>query len=154
MALSKRAWLVISGIQWFAMGAMLLIKGLRYLTSLLEPGAAQAPLAQSLVSVTGSLQQAVLCLISVALLIGFIKGRMVLSKAVGRIADRIEAQGDRLTLKQVYDQRYYFILAIMMGLGFLMRSLHLPLDIRGGIDVAIGSALINGSLLYYRRIGS
>jgi hypothetical protein len=101
---------------------------------------------------TGSLEQAVLCLICVALLVGFMKGRMVLSKAVARIAERMEVQGDRLTLKQVYDKRYYLILVLMMALGFVMRALDLPLDVRGGIDVAVGSALIHGSLLYFRRL--
>ncbi len=152
MNLSKRAWLVISGIQWLAIGVMLLVKGLRFLVPLAEQLEAPAPLLQWMVSMVGSREQAALLIVSLALLVGFIKGRTVLAKAVNRIADRIELQEGPLTLNQVYDKRYYLILLIMVGLGFTMRALNLPHDIHGGIDVAIGAALINGGMLYFRRL--
>ena len=150
--LSKRAWLVISGIQWLVVGVMLLVKGLRYLIPLADQLEAPAPLLQWLVSMAGSRQQAALLIVSVALLIGFIKGRTVLAKSVNRMADRIQLQEGRLTLAQVYDKRYYLVLLLMVGLGFTLRALHLPHDIHGGIDVAIGAALINGGMLYFRRL--
>lgn len=143
---------MISGIQWLGVGAMLLVKGLRYLVPLADQLESPAPLLQGLVSIAGSRQQAALLIVSVALLIGFIKGRAVLAKAVHRIADRILLQEGLLTLNQVYDRRYYLILLIMVGLGFAMRALNLPHDIHGGIDVAIGAALIHGGMLYFRRL--
>ena len=152
MQLSKRVWLVISGIQWLAIGGMLLVKGLRYLVPLVSSSDAPAPLLQRLVPMAGSRQQAALLIISAALLIGFIKGRTVLAKAVSRIVDRIQLQEGLLSLNQVYDKRYYLILLIMVGLGFTMRALNLSHDIHGGIDVAIGAALINGGMLYFRRL--
>lgn len=152
MILSRRAWIVISGIQWLGIGVMLLVKGLRYLLSVAQQSETSVPLVQAVLSFAGSRQQAVLLVICAALLIGFIKGRTILAKSVGRVIDRMQLQGDRLALHQVYDKRYYLILSLMIGLGFTMRALHLPLDIHGGIDVAIGSALINGSMLYFRRL--
>jgi hypothetical protein len=38
----------------------------------------------------------------------------------------------------------------MMALGLVFRFLPIPIDLRGLIDVAIGSALINGAMLYFR----
>jgi hypothetical protein len=34
----------------------------------------------------------------------------------------------------------------------MFRVLSIPFDIRGGVDVAIGSALINGAMLYFRHM--
>ena len=48
--MTKRFWLVISGIQWLAVGVMLLVKGLRYLIPLADQLGAPAPLLQWLVS--------------------------------------------------------------------------------------------------------
>ena len=38
----------------------------------------------------------------------------------------------------------------MVGLGALIKVLNLPLDVRGAIDIVIGSALINGAMIYFR----
>jgi len=37
-----------------------------------------------------------------------------------------------------------------MGLGMGIRYFGVPVDVRGLIDVAVGSALINGAMLYFR----
>jgi hypothetical protein len=38
----------------------------------------------------------------------------------------------------------------MMMLGMIFRYLPIPIDVRGFIDLAIGSALMNGAMLYFR----
>jgi hypothetical protein len=55
-------------------------------------------------------------------------------------------------MTQAYDQKYWILLCLMMMLGMMFRFLPIAVDIRGGIDVAIGSALINGAMLYFRQI--
>jgi hypothetical protein len=40
----------------------------------------------------------------------------------------------------------------MVLLGLVIRFLPIPIDARGLVDVAIGSALINGAMLYFRVV--
>jgi hypothetical protein len=152
MILSKRTWLIISGIKWLGIGVMLLTKGLRLITSAAEQISVEAPLIKAFQSFAGSRHQSALLIICLGLFIGFIKGRTVLSKTVGRIADRINLHPGSLSLKEAYDQKYWIVIGLMMGLGMMFKFLPISIDIRGGIDVAIGSALINGAMLYFRRI--
>jgi hypothetical protein len=151
MKLSQKTWIVISGLMWFGVGVMLLLKGLRLIVAASEQQAA-GPLLKLLMAWAKSPHQAALLLICVSLLIGFIKGRTVLAKTVGRIVQRIVSQTGALTIGQAYDKRYWLVLGLMGCLGMLFRFLHLPADIHGGIDVAIGSALINGAMLYFRHL--
>lgn len=144
MRFSKKTWLVVSGLTWIALGVMLLVKGLKFI---LAEGS--APLLSWCEPLVGSHQQASLLVISAGLFFGFIKGRVILAKTVKRIVGRI-GEG-RLTFSQVYDRKYYVVLAMMMGLGISFRFLPIPDDVRGLIDVTIGSALINGAMLYFRE---
>jgi hypothetical protein len=152
MVLTKRAWFIISGIKWFAIGVMLLTKGLRLITAAADQAAIEAPLMKFFQSFTSSRHQAALLIICLGLFIGFIKGRTILAKTVKRIADRINLHEEGLTLKQAYDQRYWIVIGLMMVLGMMFRVFSIPFDIRGGVDVAIGSALINGAMLYFRHM--
>jgi hypothetical protein len=153
MNLSKKTWLVISGVMWLGIGVMLLMKGLRLIVACAEQTEGAAPLLNSIFSLAGSRQQGSLLLICGALFVGFIKGRTVLAKTVKRIAEKIHLHPETLIpLKQVYDKRYWIVLGVMMGLGMLFRFLSIPKDIHGFIDVAIGSALINGAMLYFRNL--
>src|SRR5579862_8466786 len=100
MILSKRTWFIVSGIKWFAIGVMLLTKGLRLITVAADQAAVKAPLIIFFQSFTSSRHQAALLIICVGLLIGFVKGRTVLAKTVKRIAERINAHSEGLTIKQ------------------------------------------------------
>ena len=152
MILSKRTWFIISGVKWLGIGVMLLMKGLRLLAFAADQSTIAAPVIKSFLSFAGNRHQGALLIICLGLFIGFVKGRTVLSKTVNRIANRIHLHTDGLTLKQVYDRRYWIMIGLMMGLGMMFRFLPIPVDIHGGIDVAIGSALINGAMLYFRHI--
>jgi hypothetical protein len=152
MILSKRIWLIISGITWFGIGVMLLTKGLRLITTAAVQAAVDAPLIKYLQTFAVTRQQGALIIICFGLLVGFVKGRTVLAKTVNRIAARINSHPEGLTMTQAYDQKYWILLCLMMMLGMMFRFLPIAVDIRGGIDVAIGSALINGAMLYFRQI--
>jgi len=152
MILSKRTWFIISTIKWLAVGVMLLMKGLRLTVAAAEMATGSTPLLKTFLSFAGSRHQGSLLIICLGLLIGFIKGRTILAKTVSRIADRIHLYPGGLTLKQAYDMKYWIVLGLMMAIGLLFRVLPIPQDIHGGIDVAIGSALINGAMLYLRHV--
>jgi hypothetical protein len=152
MILSKRTWFIVSGITWLGIGIMLLTKGLRLAVAAAEQTALATPLLKSLLSIAGTRHQAALLIVCLGLFIGFIKGRTVLAKTVARIAGRINAHPEGLSLQQAYDRKYWIILCLMMSLGVLFRIFTIPADIRGLIDIAVGSALINGAMLYFRHI--
>ncbi len=150
MIMTARKWMLVSGLSWLAIGAYLMIKGLKWVTlAMMQP---ETPaLMGYLKKITGSLQQGALVLICISLLVGFIKGRMVLSKTVSRIVSRLKSL-ESISFSNAYDRKYYIILASMMGLGLLFRFLPIAYDIRGFIDVTIGSALMNGAMLYFRAM--
>ena len=133
--MKHRSWIVFSGFLWFAIGMLLLYKGLRFLS--------EFALSQSS-SFSFQIR------LAVALLIGFIKGRFVLAKTVRRVVARIASLPLPISLMQAYSPSYWVLIASMGALGALFRFLPIPIDIRGMIDVAIGSALIHGAMLYFR----
>jgi hypothetical protein len=150
MKLTTRQWITVSGLTWLAIGILLMIKGLKFLTqamTLIET----PPLLKWAAQMAGSVSQGALALICISLFIGFIKGRMILSKTVQRIVLRLENQSSPIEISNAYDRKYLVLLGAMMSLGMLFRFLPIGLDIRGSIDVAIGSALINGAMLYFRE---
>lgn len=145
--MKHRAWIAFSGFIWFFIGAFLLYKGLHLITQ-----AAFDPLSMCsrLSSVFGTAQQAATVFIALGLIIGFFKGRFVLSKTVRRVVSRINALPLPIRLKDAYSPSYWILISSMMALGMVFRFLPIPVDVRGTIDVAIGSALINGAMLYFR----
>lgn len=68
---------------------------------------------------------------------------------------RIYAQApgkDKVCLFAFQNRRSYLLLAVMILLGYLLRHSPLPKTYLTPIYVAIGSALILASVIYYRRL--
>lgn len=150
--MSKRCtfWIAFSGLVWFVVGTFLLVFGVKFIVhASLEQGE-RAFLLGKLVHVMKSKERATLLLLVSALLLGFMKGRLVLSKTVARVVKRIVALPEPIKASQVYPAGYIMLIGCMVLLGISMRWLGIPLDVRGGIDVAVGSALMNGAMLYFR----
>ncbi|OGN63431.1 MAG: hypothetical protein A3E80_04260 [Chlamydiae bacterium RIFCSPHIGHO2_12_FULL_49_9] len=129
--MKHRSWIALSGFLWFSIGGSLLYKGLKFIS--------QGPSQE-----TGTM------LIALGLAIGFLKGRFVLSKTVARVSNRIAALPLPIRFRDAFSKSYWILIGSMMALGILFRFLPIPIEVRGLIDVAIGSALINGSMLYFR----
>ena len=151
MRLSKAAWIAISGVTWFVIGMGLLTLGLHFIIhkAQVELGETTSLLAK-ISPLAGGREQAALALITIGLIIGFIKGRFVLTKTVKRVSERILSLEPPLKLSQIYSRGYLFLIGGMVLLGMSMKYLGLPTDIRGLIDVGIGSALMNGASVYFR----
>lgn len=130
--MSHRAWITISGFIWAVAGVLLLYKGLKILSDLPDKTAAS-------------------WWIAAGLFIGFLKGRFVLAKTVQRISKRILALQLPIQFSDAYPKSYWLLIAFMMALGMVMRLV--PDQWHGFIDVAVGSALMNGALLYFRVSG-
>ena len=151
MHISKTVWIVISGMVWFVVGMGLLTLGMNFIVFTAQLQVQQEGSAMAwLVSFAGGNEQAALALITLGLIVGFMKGRFVLVKMTKRVVSRILALKDPISFSQVYSKGYIFLIGGMVLLGISMKWLHLPLEIRGFVDVAVGSALMNGASGYFR----
>lgn len=152
MKLNHVSAIFLSGVLWLAMGTYLLMLGIHFIiqTAQSAPGG-----TRSLITVfsplAGNREQAALLLIVLGLFLGFIKGRYILAKTVRRVVYRITSLAPPLTLTRIYGIRYLALLGIMAALGMGLKWFAVPLEVRGLIDVAIGSALIQGALVYFRQ---
>jgi len=135
MQLTHVKAMVFSGFSWLTIGFFLMLRGM----SLLAPAKG------------ASKEDTVILWLFGALLVGFLKGRFVLTRAAKRIAARILSLPSPLSFKHLYNKRYLLVLLVMVSLGVCFRFLGLPDPLRGAIDLAIGSALINGAMAYFRE---
>jgi hypothetical protein len=145
--MKHRFWIFFSGLVWFAIGGFLTFKGLRLIS---EATFRNDTLCFSWQTLFGSPAQVGTLLIALGLVVGFIKGRFVLSKTVHRVSMRIMNLASPIRFFDVYAPSYWILIGSMIGLGISLRFLPIPIDVRGFIDVAVGSALLNGSMLYFR----
>jgi hypothetical protein len=144
--------IAFSGFLWLIMGIFLLMKGLNLIVLAIHPEqfSVTSALIPFLARFAGKAESAALIIIAFGLVLGFVKGRFVLSKSVKRTVQRILLLPLPLKLQHVYSKGYVAIIASMMCLGMILRWSHLPADVHGLIDVAIGSALVNGGMIYFR----
>lgn len=147
--------IILAGLVWFAIGTFLLSLGIRFiLETVRDPVLAYLPGRFSLLASTSKfisdINLAVILLLTFGLVLGLLKGRMVLGKTVHRQVQRISTLPNPASLKHLYTKAHYLLIALMIGLGISMRYIPITLDTRGVVDVAIGSALMNGALLYFR----
>ena len=152
MKLSHSKLMMISGLVWFGIGVYLLQLGLNLLIGGLQNSDASShyPLLKTLAPYAGSIEAAILVLVVVALFIGYFKGRYVLGKSAQKGADRIRSFPNPAPLQHIYSPKYYLLLGGMVALGISIKYLGLSNDVRGLIDAIIGSALINGAMIYFR----
>ncbi|MEI8328759.1 MAG: hypothetical protein WCG14_01985 [Chlamydiia bacterium] len=149
MKISPFIALMISFVSWISIGVFLLYKGLTILVELsyMDPSSF---FMDRLAQMAGGRQPAILVCISAAILLGFLKGRFVLSKTVLRLSNRFFAFSRPMSIKEMYPTSYLILLGSMMCFGMLMKWISIPLEVRGIVDVAVGSALINGALQYFK----
>ena len=126
-------WIAFSGVVWGIVGALLLVQGFRLLG--LSDGR------------EGTIWWAV-----AGLAIGFFKGRFVLAKTAMRFSLRIESLPMPIRFFDVYSKSYFFLIGAMMAMGILLRFF--PNEWRALIDIAVGFALLNGAVVYFRKATS
>ncbi|MFY7842439.1 MAG: hypothetical protein ACOVOR_00245 [Rhabdochlamydiaceae bacterium] len=151
MHISKSKAVAFSGLVWFILGFYLLIKGIRLVLEGALLAKVNLPLISSLKPFFPEPIQGALFIVCIGLLIGFIKGRFVLSKTVNRVMSRIHSFDDTVNMWKMYDSRYLILLLSMFLIGMLMKVIPVPQDILALIDISVGSALINGFLIYFRH---
>jgi hypothetical protein len=152
MRRSSVFWIACSGILWFAVGVFLLLFGVKLVVFCSIEGAAHSALFAKLCAMLKSREQTALILVTTGLLLGFMKGRFVLAKTVNRVVGRIRSLSEPIRFLDVYSFGYIALIGSMILLGMAMRWLSVPSDIRGMIDIAVGSALMNGAMFYFRAV--
>lgn len=148
--MSHRSLIALAGAIWFIVGCCLLQLGLSLLIQAAQRQQQMALLRAG--SVFGGEEAAAVVLIAIALFVGHLKGRYLLRRAARRAIDRIRNLPNPSSIISLYAPRYYFLVAVMIGLGITMRLLGVSADLRGVIDVAVGAALINGALAYFQEV--
>lgn len=150
LKVSHATLVVLSGLVWLAVGCWLLSLGINILidATLQLPHVAKKPIIEFLSGYSDSRESAVLILIAFCLFVGYMKGRYVLGKSAVKGIDRIRAFPNPTHIKNIYSRKYYILLGSMVLLGVLVK--YTTPDLRGAIDVIIGSALINGAIVYFR----
>jgi hypothetical protein len=152
MKLSHTKMIALSGLIWFGIGIYLLQLGLNLLLTGVQAdfSTSSYPLLRNLAPYVGSVETAVLILVVVALFIGYFKGRYVLGKSARKGVERIRSFPNPAPLAKIYSAKYYILLGSMVALGISIKYMGLSNDVRGLIDAAIGAALVNGAMIYFK----
>lgn len=147
--------ITLSGLVWLAVGTSLLSLGLNLLLSGTQTGQLLTnpyPWLEGLAPILGSLEYAAVILIALGLFIGYFKGRYVLAKSAEKGVVHIRSLPAPAPLHKMYSIKNYVLIALMMGLGMSIKALGIPSDIRGFIDIAVGAALIQGAVAYFKSL--
>ena len=134
--MKAKNWIVITGVGWLAIGCMLMTKGIKYL-AIAKMSAVSSDLC--------------MILTFLGLILGYLKGKFIFSKTVDRLISRIYTIKGSITLLNVYPVSYWLIMVGMSFMGVFIKALPLNIEFLGMIDLAIGSALVNGAMLYFRK---
>lgn len=150
MKLKHRTLIGISGVIWMGIGLFLLTLGLNYLvqSSLSD----RSYFFNALSWFIGVKELAIVALMVFALFLGSLKAKTVFGKVVVKNVKRIRSFPNPTEFTNIYGFKYFVLIAFMMFLGVVLRYFEVPLDIRGVIDVAVGSALVRGGIFYFRNL--
>lgn len=139
----------ISGMIWLMSGISLFMKGLRLIIESVS-FTGQSVLLSFMQGYFSNIRSAASALIALAIFIGFLKGRFVLKRSVWRVVERIISLPEPVKMYQIYSPKFYLLIGLMICMGVSLRFFGVSQDIRGAIDLAVGSALMNGAFLYFR----
>ena len=128
--------LIFSGIIWLIVGFSLAFKGVNYALS--ASGAT-----------VGSFSGPMLAMILSGVILGYLKGRFILSKTVKKYVQYIVQFDEPLKITQLFPKRYLLVVGIMMVLGMSMKVLPIPFAAKSVIDFTVGVALFYGASLYF-----
>lgn len=151
LSFSKRSLTAVAGVVWLLVGLGLFIKGINLLSMAVQATEKRGPLIEYFEALfSGAVMPGVIFLVGMGLLVGWMKGRFLLIKSVHRTVQRLSGLKGLIPLFKLYRLQDCLLVAVMIGLGKLMQWIHCPNDLRGLINIAVGSALVSGATLYFR----
>ena len=142
--------IILSGAAWFVIGCFLTFKGLVYFSKAFV-STETGPLLTFFHRLMDHKEKGAMFLIFISLSVGLFKGRVVLAKTVSKSVKRLLLIPSPLKLSDLFPLQYTLLIFFMMSLGMLLRFMPVSFDIKGFIDLAVGSALINGAFLYFKQ---
>jgi hypothetical protein len=149
-SISLRTMVFLSALTWLVVGIFLLTLGMRLLTSKISND--HFSLVDYFNTLFGDRNDALIVLISLGLCVGYLKGRFVLKKTVGKQIKRLKTIQQPLHLGHLYTKKYLLLIGLMISLGFILRALPIHPDVRGLIDLTVGTALLFGASNYFRLV--
>lgn len=142
----------ISGTIWMCIGIFLLSLGLNFINGATKIFImSEYPIITFFTPYFGSVDNTAIVLIIFSLILGSLKSRMVFTKVVNKNVQKIVALPNPSSPFALFDMKYIILMGFMMFLGFLMRYFSVPQDLRGMVDIAVGSGLITGSVNYFKQ---
>lgn len=134
---------LLLGALWLFAGIMLLSKGVNLLLAIVHQ-----PFFRFFRASQGETAAILVCL---GLFLGQFKAKYVLRKTAMKRIQQMSSQSS-FTFFQIFNFRYLILIATMISLGLLLKFFHTPHDLRGLIDITIGTALIHSSIFYFKAI--
>ncbi len=152
MRIGHIAGIVISGCVWLGIGCLLTFKGLFLIAlAMVTDLGSSYPLVHLCTKLFRESERSILFLVFLAVIFGLIKGRFVLANTVKRTVKRLLLIPSPLKIQCLFPWSYVILVIGMMSLGMALKYLPIPKDVRGFIDIAVGSALINGAFIYFKH---
>jgi hypothetical protein len=136
MRVSPKALMVMAFGFWLVGGLMLSFNGVNFLK-------------QTLLAFNSLVLPVVL-----AMVLGYAKGKFVLSKTSVKNIARLSALAEPQKLVAVYSQRSWVMIMLMVSIGALLTVFNAPVYWRGLVNLGIGMALIASSFTYVRYLAS
>lgn len=150
MKWKHRSLMRISSSVWLTIGALLFFVGFSLVLKIPHlPPTSHSSSLKALLSF-GSPENICIALIAFGLLIGYFKGQYALAKSAKRMASRLQAAPNPASLGTLFSPGYRLLVLGMMSLGMSMQFFGVPPEIRGFIDIAVGTGLIQGGVISLR----
>jgi hypothetical protein len=147
----------ISAVVWLLIGCFLLNRGLGLLANGFTSFEGYSSLFVWIASIAGGFENAALLFIILALVVGYVKGRIVLHKVALESGARIASFENPTSIKNLYSLKNWLVMGLMVLLGSILRYFEVPYDVRGFFAAAVGMALLQGSLTFFslaKRVGT
>ena len=131
----RRHWLVFAaGVEWSGVGVALVAVACYWL----YPSTWPLRIALGALSAT----------------LGVAMYLLAFSRLVRKNLKRIDCKPDRVCLFAFQEKRVYFLIPLMMAMGYTIRHSSLPKEIAAVVYFTMGLALILGSSLYFREFAT
>ena len=135
MKVGYKALVILAFFIWFAGGMMMSLRGIDFLTA------------------SGLPQNQLMLPLIAAIIIGYLKGKFVLSKASSKNLIRLAEFTEPQKLIAVYPLRSWILIGVMIGLSLLITTFLSAQPLwRGSVNVGLGMALVASSLVYLKAI--
>ncbi len=134
-AMSRKGLIILSGAVWALGGVMLFIRAVLMMDTWTPAGIA---------------------IVTAGLAIGAIKSRLVLTKVARRNIDRVKTMSPdkkKICLFAFQPTASYLLIAVMIGSGLTLRSFFPHSIYIAGLYFAVGIALLDSGLVYFRNVG-